>query len=124
MKVLRILLLLLLAPICLFGHDTLVVLYERYAMPVKHDMLDFGIGTLFASLVFILLLPVSILLGNMWWQDRRRYLFDVLLLIALTIFILPNWSWHPNRTLLWIACVWAALPARMLIDLYWGRSQS
>ncbi len=124
MKALRFTLLLLLAPLCLLVHDLVAGLYEHFAAPLKYGMLGFGLGTHFASFAFILLLPVSILLGNMWWQDRRRYLFDVLVLTALTIFILPNWSWHPNRTLLWLACVWAALPARMLIDHHWGKTQS
>jgi hypothetical protein len=124
MKALRIILTLLLAPICLLAHNLLAILYERYATPVKHGMLGFRLYRHYTSWFFVILLPLCIFLGNMWWKDRRRYLFDVLLLIALTIFSLPNWSWHPYRTLLWLACVWAALPAHMLIHKSLGKTGS
>jgi hypothetical protein len=58
MKALRILLALLLAPICLHAHDPLVILYERYAMPVKHGMLSFGLYLHYTGWFFVILLPL------------------------------------------------------------------
>lgn len=116
MKALRILLALLLAPGCLLVHDPLVVLYERIAMPVKHNMLGFGLYLHYTGLALILLLPLCIFLGNMWWTDRRRYLPHLTLLVVLGIWSMGVGEYHPKRTLLFLACCWATLPCRSLID--------
>lgn len=116
MKLARIILTLLAAPACLLAHDQLVVLYEHIQMPFKRNMLSFGIGIHFAGWALVLLLPITSWLGDLWWNDRRRYVINVLLLIALTVFIAPNWSTHPYRTLLFLACCWSTLPLRWLID--------
>ena len=116
MKVLRIAVTLLAAPACLLLADLLVLLYERLVMPVRHDMLGFGIGIQFAGLALIVLFPLASWLGNLWWNDRRRYLLNVLLLVALSLFIAPSWSTHPYRTLLVLTCCWSTLPLRWLID--------
>ena len=116
MKLARIILTLFAAPACLLLADLLVLLYERLAMPIRHDMLGFGIGIQFAGLALIVLFPFAFWLGNLWWNDRRRYLINVLVLITLTAFIAPNWSTHPYRTFLFLACCWSTLPLQWLID--------
>jgi hypothetical protein len=116
MKALRIILTLLLAPICLLAHDLLAILYERYAMPVTHGMLGFGHYLHYTSCFFVILLPLCIFLGNMWWTDRRRYLPHFALLIALVFWSLNVWDDHPNRSLLFVSCCWATLPIRWLIE--------
>jgi len=115
-NMLRILLTLLIAPLCMFGHDIIVALYEHHTMPVNHNMLGFGISIRFVGWILVLLFPVASWLGDLWWKDRRRYLFNVLLLIALSMYFLQDWATHPLRTLLLLACCWAALPLRILID--------
>jgi hypothetical protein len=116
MKGLRTALTLLAAPACLLVHDLLAQHYEDLVFPVKHDMLGIGIGIHFAGWALVLLFPITSWLGDLWWNDRRRYVINVLLLIALTVFIAPNWSTHPYRTLLFLACCWSTLPLRWLID--------
>lgn len=116
MKLARIILTLLAAPVCLLTHDQLVVLYEHIAMPVKHNMLSFGIGIYFTAFTLVFLFPITSWLGDMWWNDGRRYLLNVLLLVALSLFIAPSWSMHPYRTLFFLACCWSTLPLRWLID--------
>lgn len=118
MKALRILLALVLAPGSLLVHDPLVVFYERIAMPVKHNMLGFGLYLHYTGLALIILLPLCIFLGNMWWTERRRYLPHLALLVALVFWSVGVWEYHPNRTLLYLACCWATLPMRLLIDRY------
>ncbi|MCB9165838.1 MAG: hypothetical protein H6592_15610 [Flavobacteriales bacterium] len=113
---LRILLTLLIAPVCMFGYDIFVALYEHHTMPVKHNMLGFSIGVRIVGWFLVLLLPVTSWLGDLWWKDRRRYLFNLLLLIALSMYLLLGWSIHPLRTLLLLSCCWATLPLRLLID--------
>lgn len=112
MKALRIILTFLLAPICLLAHDLLAILYERYAMPVTRGMLGFGHYLHYTSWFFVILLPLCIFLGNMWWRDRRRYLPHLALLIVLLLWSMNVWDNHPNRTLLFVACCWATLPIR------------
>ena len=116
MKQLRIVLPLLIAPLCLLAYDLLALLPDPFAMPQKHDMLGFGIGIHFAGWAIVLLFPLTSWLGDLWWNDRRRYLINALLLMAVTVFIAPNWSTHPYRTLLFLACCWCTLPLRWLID--------
>lgn len=116
MRLARIILTLFAAPACLLAHDQLVVLYEHMQMPFKRNMLSFGIGIHFTGWALVLLFPIASWLGDMWWNDRRRYLFNALLLISLTVILLPGWSFHPYRTLLFLACCWSTLPLRWLID--------
>jgi hypothetical protein len=113
---LRFILTLLVAPACLFAHELLVVLYEHVEMPFKRNMLSFGIGIDLAGWALVLLFPITSWLGDLWCNDRRRYVINVLLLIALTAFIATNWSTHPYRTLLFLGCCWSTLPLRWLID--------
>jgi hypothetical protein len=115
-KALRILLTLLLAPVCLLAHDPIVILYERYAMPVKHGMLSFGLYLHYTGWFFVILLPLCIFLGNMWWTDRRRYLPHLVLLVALVLWSMGAWASHPNRTLLFLVCCWATLPLQWVIN--------
>ncbi len=79
-------------------------------------MLGFGIGVKFAGWALVLLFPITSWLGELWWKDRRRYLFNLLLLIALTVFLSSNLATHPYRTLLFLACCWATLPLQWLIE--------
>lgn len=101
---LRIAVTLLAAPACLLVHDLLAHHYEDPVLPVKHHMLGIGIGIHFAGWALVLLFPITSWLGDLWWNDRRRYVINVLLLIALTVFIAPNWSTHPYRALFFLAC--------------------
>lgn len=118
MKALRIILVLLLAPVCLLAHDPIVILYERYAKPVKHSMLGFGLYLHYTGWFIVILLPLCIFLGNMWWTDRRRYLPHLALLVALGFWSMGAWASHPNRTLLFLVCCWATLPLRWLTDSF------
>lgn len=116
MKGLRTALTLLAAPACLVAHDLFVRINDDAALPFERNMLSFGIGIHFAGWALVLLFPITSWLGDLWWNDRRRYVINVLLLIALTVFIAPNWSTHPYRTLFFLACCWSMLPLRWLID--------
>jgi hypothetical protein len=99
-------------------HDLLVLIYMRMTSTAGHNMLGFGIGVKFAGWALVLLFPITSWLGELWWKDRRRYLFNLLLLIALTVFLSSNLATHPYRTLLFLACSWATLPCRSLIDTW------
>lgn len=116
MNALRCLLYILLAPLTILLNDTLTALFLNLVRPVQHDLLGFGIHIHFTSLLFIVILPLCIFLGNMWWSDRRRYFPHTMLLVALAIWSIDVWEVHPNRTLLFVVCCSTSLPMRWMID--------
>ncbi len=114
MKALRVVLLTVLGLIATICYELLATSIDRFVSPVKHDMLGFGIYIHFTSVAFMLLLPLSIGLGELWWADRRRYIPQVILLVALLIWSVSAWQSHPSRTLLFVACSWATIPMRWI----------
>ena len=116
MRALRFTLLLLLAPPCLLVHDFVDGLYERYAIPVSHNMLGFAIHIHFTGWALIILLPLCILFGNMWWNDRCRYLPHVPPLKALVFGSMNVWTSDPSRTPLFQMRCWATLTLRWVTE--------
>ncbi len=97
MKFLRIVLLVLLAPLVLILHDVLTAIYIRVFQPVRQDMLGFGIHAQFTGWAFMIALPACIFLGDLWWTDRRRYLLHAVLLVALVFWSLNAWDLPISR---------------------------
>lgn len=116
MKLRRILTGLLIAPACLLAHDLFVTVYENHIPSPRYAMLGFGIGIHITGWALVILFPIAAWLGELWWNDRKRYLLTALLLIGLSIFFAPNWALHPHRTLLFLAFCWVTIPLRMLTD--------
>ncbi|MBX2978856.1 MAG: hypothetical protein KF905_06135 [Flavobacteriales bacterium] len=116
MKPIRILTGLLIAPACLLAHDLFVSVYDHYIPTTRHDMLAFGVSMYITGWALVTLFPIAAWLGELWWNDRKRYLLTALLLLGLTIFFAPNWGLHPHRSLQFLAFCWLTIPARMLTD--------
>lgn len=116
MKGLRIALLSALGLIALIIHGLLAALVELIMKPSSHVMLDFGIYLWYTAWGFILVLPMCIGLGELWFKDFRRYIPHILLLITLSIWSANTWLIHPTRTLLFLTCVFLTLPLRWFID--------
>lgn len=116
MKLRRILIGLLIAPACLLAHDLFVSLHDHYIPSTRHDMLAFGVSMYITGWALVILFPIATWLGELWWNDRKRYLLTALLLLGLSIFFAPNWALHPHRTLLFLAFCWVTIPLRMLTN--------
>lgn len=97
-------------------HDAFVYWSGHSLRPMKHAMLGFGTFLFYTGWAFVVALPVAIGLGELWWNDRKRYIPHILLLLALSIWSISAWRSHPDRTLLLVTCCWATLPMRWLID--------
>jgi hypothetical protein len=116
MKLLRIALLSTLGLIALIIHDLLASLIEYLKEPTYHGMLGYGILLSYTGWVFIIILPISIGLGELWFKDVKKYIPHILLLIALSIWSANIWPIHPYRTSLFLACTFLTLPLRWLVD--------
>ena len=116
MRALRIALLSALGLIVSFAHGLVVVLIEFMVKPYHQDMLGFGIFLRCVDWGFILVLPLCIGLGELWFKDLKRYIPHVLLLTAFIIWSANVWPIHPNRTLLLLTFAFLTLPLRWLID--------
>lgn len=100
----------------MIAYDLFAALLEHFLHPGRHDMLGFGIYLHFTGWALVILLPLCIGLGELWWNDYKRYIPHCLLLIALVWWSMDSLTYHPNRTLLFLACASASLPMRLLID--------
>lgn len=118
MKALRVLLLLILGAVLMLAYDVLTALIGSIRQPIKHDMLGFGIYVYYTGWAFVVLLPLSIGLGELWWKDRKRFIPHVALLIVLMIWSHATFTYHPFRTLLFLVCALLSLPLRWVIQRY------
>jgi hypothetical protein len=97
-------------------HDLVALFIEFILKPVAHGMLGYGIFLRHMGWGCILVLPLSIGSGELWFKDAKRYIPHAFLLIALSIYSAGIGSIHPYRTVLFLACAYLTLPLRWLID--------
>lgn len=116
MKIIRIALLAMLGAMVLLAHDLLAIAIEALLETAKRDMLGFGMHVHYIGWAFAFALPFSIGVGTLWFNDWRRYLLHVALLVAVIAVSMNVWNQHPNRTLLFLVCCSSSLPLRWLID--------
>jgi hypothetical protein len=100
----------------LITHDLVAALAEFLINPKSHEMLGFGIILSYTGWIFVFVLPICVGLGELWFKDAKKYIPQILLLIALSIWSANIWTTHPNRTSLFLACAFLTLPLRWLID--------
>jgi len=90
-------------------------LIRKFHPPLRGDI-GYGIWVEFTSWALVILLPLSIWLGELWFKRTfRSWIPQFLLLAALLAWSADVVSFHPLRAGLFLACVCSSLLYRFIV---------